>query len=73
MQAVKESARQPPHLTMDWPAHGTLEIELRGAHGGTRSGPAIPNWRYGGRSREADATRKRVAMLGGKGRKLADR
>ena len=49
-----------------------LALLMHGARGGARPEPANPNWRHGGRSREAVAVRKLVNTLGREARRMAD-
>ena len=52
---------------------GWTVCRVHGAHGGARPGPAHPNYRHGGRTKDAAALRAMVAELARESRELAQR
>ena len=52
--------------------HGWTVCRMHGAGGGAKPGRAHPNWKHGGRSREAVDLRKLVNVLGRESRELGD-
>lgn len=51
---------------------GWTVCRMHGARGGARQGLANPNWKHGGRSREAIALRKLANALGRDARRMAE-
>ena len=52
---------------------GCTVCRVHGAYGGASPGPAHPNYRHGGRAKEATALRAMVAELARESRELAQR